>query len=1054
MFKELPSPHEIPQLELDILAFWEKNDIFHKSVNLRDPKKHFVFYEGPPTANGKPGIHHVISRAVKDFVCRLRTMQGYRVERKAGWDTHGLPVEIEVEKELGIDGKEQIIEYGIDKFNEKCKENVFRYKAEWDELTRRIAFWVDLDDPYITYSNEYIESVWWILKEFWQKGLLYEGHKVLPYCPRCETALSSHEVSLGYKDVPDPSIFVKMKLKETSGTYFLVWTTTPWTLISNAALAVHPDETYVKIRLNGEKLIFVKQRLSVIEGDYEIIEEIKGRKLENIEYDPLFSFIKPDKKAWYVILGDFVTTEEGTGIVHTAPAFGEDDYRMGQKYDLPFLQPVDKSGRFTEEITDFKQQFVKDADKDIIKNLKQRGLLYHEEIYHHSYPFCWRCDSPLLYYAKESWFIRTTKLKENLLANNKKIQWIPKEVGEGRFGEWLRNNVDWSLSRDRFWGTPLNIWKCSDCDFQLMVGSMEELSQKANLKEIPDLHKPYIDDVEIPCEKCQMKMKRVPEVIDVWFDSGAMPYAQWHYPFENQDIFKRNFPADFISEGIDQTRGWFYSLLAISTLLFDEPAYKACVSLELVLDQNGQKMSKSKGNTVDPFEIIEKFGVDPLRWYFFTVSPPWTPTRFDPEGIKEVQRKFFGTLINTYSFFMMYANIDEFQYTGDGPAIENRPEMDRWILSARNRLVGEVNEFLQRYDLTKAARAISDFTIEELSNWYVRRSRRRFWKNEMGDDKISAYKTLYEVLLTLSKLIAPFSPFIADALYRNLNTNQTEPYESVHLAFYPDQTQLEFSVSDEELLSRMEITRNVVSAARALRSEAGMKVRQPLKKIVIAVQSEKQRNALSKMQALILEEINVKAIEFLDNLESLAILRAKGNFKSLGPKFGKDVNKIVKQIEHLQHHEILDLQKNKEYDLSLGNGKADITLDDVIIFMENPPGMIVQTQNNIAVGLDLKISESLKQEGFAREFVNRVQNMRKEHGLQVVDRININVGAAEEFISALRNWGNYIKNETLAESLEFKIQNLDYSKNWKIDGQDIKISISGLKFQGSVKLRE
>ncbi len=1048
MFKELPSPHEFPQLELEILAFWEENDIFHKSVNSRDPEKRFVFYEGPPTANGKPGIHHVISRAVKDFVCRLRTMQGYRVERKAGWDTHGLPVEIEVEKELGIEGKEQIIEYGIAKFNEKCKENVFRYKAEWDELTRRIAFWVDLDDPYITYSNEYIESVWWILKEFWQKGLLYEGHKVLPYCPRCETALSSHEVSLGYKDVPDPSIFVKMKLKEAPDTYFLIWTTTPWTLISNAALAVHPDETYVKIRLNGEKLILVKQRLSVIEGDYEIIEEIKGRKLENIEYDPLFSFIKPDKKAWYVILGDFVTTEEGTGIVHTAPAFGEDDYRMGQKYNLPFLQPVDKSGRFTEEITDFKQQFVKDADKDIIKNIKQRGLLYHAEICHHSYPFCWRCDSPLLYYAKESWFIRTTKLKENLLANNKKIQWIPKEVGEGRFGEWLRNNVDWTLSRDRFWGTPLNIWKCTNCDFQLMIGSMEELSQKSNLKEIPDLHKPYIDDVEIPCEKCQTKMKRVPEVIDVWFDSGAMPYAQWHYPFENQDIFKRNFPADFISEGIDQTRGWFYSLLAISTLLFDEPAYKACVSLELILDSNGQKMSKSKGNTVDPFEIIEKFGVDPLRWYFFTVSPPWTPTKFDPEGIKEVQRKFFGTLINTYSFFVMYANIDGFQYTEDGPAIENRPEMDLWILSARNRLVGEVNEFLQRYDLTKAARAISDFTIEELSNWYVRRSRRRFWKNEMGDDKISAYKTLYEVLLTLSKLIAPFAPFIADALYRNLNTNQTEPYESVHLAFYPDQTQREFSASDEELLSRMEITRNVVSVARALRSAAGMKVRQPLKKIVIAVQSEKQRNALCKMQGLILEEINVKTIEFLDNPDDLAILKAKGNFKSLGPKFGKDVNKVVGQIEKLKHHEILALQENNEYDLSLGNGNADITLEDVIISTENPPDMVVQIQNNMAVGLNLKISESLKQEGFAREFVNRVQNMRKEHGLEVVDRININVDAPEEFIGALSNWESYIKNETLAENLDFKIQNLDYSKDWKIDGQDIKISISGLKFQG------
>lgn len=1048
MFKELPSSHEIPQLEKEILTFWEENDIFHKSVNSRDPDKHFVFYEGPPTANGKPGIHHVISRTVKDFVCRLRTMQGFRVERKAGWDTHGLPVEIEVEKELGIDGKEQIIEFGVDKFNEKCKENVFRYKVEWDELTRKIAFWVDLNDPYITYTNEYIESVWWILKELWNKNLLYEGHKIVPYCPRCETALSSHEVSLGYKDVPDPSIFVKMKLKKESDTSFLVWTTTPWTLISNAALAVHPDETYVKIQQNGEKLILVEQRLEVIKGEYQVVEKIKGSELAELEYEPLFSYLAPDMKAWYVILADFVTTGEGTGIVHTAPAFGEDDYKIGQKYDLPVIQPVDKSGRFIEEISDFKHEFVKDADKNIMKNLKERGLLYHAETYYHSYPFCWRCDSPLLYYAKESWYIRTTSVKRNLLKNNDKIQWVPREVGEGRFGEWLKNNVDWSLSRDRFWGTPLNIWNCKDCDFQVMIGSKDELLQKSGLKEIADLHKPFIDEVEIPCEKCQSKMRRVTEVIDVWFDSGAMPIAQWHYPFENQDTFKRNFPADFISEGIDQTRGWFYSLLAISTLLFDEPAYKACISIEMIQDREGIKMSKSKGNAADPFVIIEQFGADPLRWYLTTVSPPWTTTRFDPDGVKEVQRKFFGTLMNTYSFFVMYANIDGFQYSDKVIPVENRPEIDRWILSARNRLIAELNEHYLRYDLTKAARAISEFTIEDLSNWYVRRSRRRFWKNEMGEDKLSAYQTLYEVLISLAKITAPFTPFVSDALYRNLNASQFEPYESVHLAFYPDNKQAEFSMVDDELMDRMDITRNVVSMARALRSETGLRVRQPLQKIVVAVGSERHGASLNRMQELVLEEINVKSLEVLQGADSLTVLKAKGNYKTLGPKFGNKVKEVVERIENMQHVEIDALQEDRQFKFLSGNGDIEISLDDVIISTGNPPDMVVQEQNNLTVGLDLKMSTDLQEEGIAREFVNRVQNMRKQHGLEVVDRIEIDVQGPDEFKIALSNWKEYIKNETLAETLDFGSHDLEYSKSWKINGEDIKISISALKVQG------
>jgi isoleucyl-tRNA synthetase len=1050
VFKELPSPHQIPELEKEILSFWEKNDIFHKSVNARDPAKQFVFYEGPPTANGLPGIHHVISRTAKDFACRLRTMQGYRVERKAGWDTHGLPVEIEVEKELGIDGKEQIFEYGVDKFNEKCKENVFRYKVEWDELTRRIAFWVDLDDPYITYTKEYMETVWWILKELWKKGLLYEGHKIVPYCPRCETALSSHEVSLGYQEVADPSIYVKMKVKGEENTYFLVWTTTPWTLISNTALAVHPYVTYVKIEHQGEKLILVEPRLPVIDGEYTKIDEFLGSELEGMEYEPLFDFLEPDKKTWYVITADFVTTDDGTGIVHIAPAFGEDDYKVGQKYDLSVLQPVDKSGRFTEEITDFKHQFVKDADPQIIENLKQRSLLYRVETYKHNYPHCWRCDSPLLYYAKRSWYIQTTKVRDNLLANNDKIWWIPKEVGEKRFGEWLRNNVDWSLSRDRFWGTPLNIWKCTECDHQDMIGSIDELLQKSGRQEIADLHKPYIDEVEITCQKCQAKMRRVPEVIDVWFDSGAMPFAQWHYPFENQDKFKVSFPADFISEGIDQTRGWFYSLLAIATLLFDQPAYKACLSLELILDLEGLKMSKSRGNSVDPFEIIDRFGADPLRWYLLTVSPPWSPTRFDAEGILEVQRKFFGTVMNTYSFFVMYANIDGFTYEENSIPVEKRPEIDCWILSARNRMVQQVNQHLKRFDLTRAARAISEFTTEDLSNWYVRRSRRRFWKNEMGEDKLSAYQTLYEVLLTLSKLIAPYTPFVAEALYVNLNKINREPYESVHLAFFPDKTESEYKAVDEELLSRMKVTRDIVGAARALRGEASIKVRQPLKRIVVAAKSARQRDALERMQDLILEEINIKSLELLDDPDSLAVLRAKANYKTLGPRFGNDVKKVAEIIESMRSEEISKLQDNGQFELALGDGVAHIIPEDVAIFTDSPPNMIVQRGDGLVVGLDLELGEELKREGLAREFVNRVQNMRKEAGFEVVDRIAVAVGGPAEFKTALTDWSEYIRNETLAADLNLEFNSLEFSKEWSIDGSAVKISIARKKTEGAM----
>ena len=1041
MFKEVPSQLNIPELEKRILEFWEKNHIFEKSVESRDPNKPFVFYEGPPTANGRPGIHHVISRTIKDFVCRLKTMQGFRVERKAGWDTHGLPVEIEVEKELGIDGKEQILDYGVSKFNQKCKENVFRYKKEWDEMTRRIGYWVDLDHPYITYKNEYIESVWWVLNQFFKKGLMYEGHKIIPYCPRCETALSSHEVSLGYKEVSDPSVYVRMRVKDEKNTYFLVWTTTPWTLISNVALAVHPDVDYVKVHQNGEDLILAEPRLSVLEGEYEILEKKKGRELTGMAYEPIFTFLKPKEKAYYVIEADFVTTEDGTGIVHIAPAFGEDDYRVGQEYGLPTLQPVDKSGRFTQEVTLFAGKFVKDADPEIIENLRERGILYKSEIVTHSYPHCWRCGTPLLYYAKKSWYIRTTAHKDRLIENNKKIRWIPKEVGDGRFGEWLSNNVDWALSRDRFWGTPLNIWKCEKCGHVESIGSVEELLKRSGRDSIEDLHKPTIDEVTFTCPKCGGTMKREPEVIDVWFDSGSMPYAQWHYPFENNEIFKRNFPADFISEGIDQTRGWFYSLLAISTLLFDQPAYKTVLSIELILDKEGQKMSKTKGNAVDPFEVLERNGADPLRWYLLTVSPPWTPTRFDPNGVLDVQKKFYGTLINVYSFFVLYANIDQFEYKENRIPDSARPEIDRWILSSQNRLVAQVNGYLERYDLTKAARAISDFVVEDLSNWYVRRSRRRFWKSEMGADKLSAYQTLYEVLLTVAKLMAPFAPFLPEEIYQNLNSIGKEPFESIHLATFPSSMEENYQFRDNALENHMDGVRKVVSSVRALRNEVGIKVRQPLSRILVYTKSKAIREGLPLMADIVRDEVNVKEIEFVDDPSELWVQRAKPNFKSLGPKFGKEVKKLAEIISNLPEKSVEKLARTGSETVTLAGREIEIIPEDVEIFRENRNEFAVIVEDDFVVALDTHLTDALITEGLAREFINRVQNMRKEAGFEVLDRIKIFYEGNEKMGQAIQKQAEYIKNETLAEEIRAGRFDGAFTKEWKINGEPVIISV-------------
>jgi len=1043
MYDPLPEKLSLPELDKEILKFWEENRIFERSIAERDANNPFVFYEGPPTANGRPGIHNVISRTVKDAVCRLKTMQGYRVERKAGWDTHGLPVEIEVEKQLGLDGKDQVLEYGVAEFNAKCRESVWKYKQEWDELTHRMGYWIDLGNPYITYHNDYIESVWWILKELWNKGLIYLGHKILPYCPRCETPLSSHEVSLGYADVEDPSIFVKAKIKGQDNTYFLVWTTTPWTLLSNVALALNPEVKYVKISHQGEQLILAEARLMVLDGDYEILSSYSGQELAGMDYEPFFTYVKTDKKAHYTVLGDFVTTTDGSGIVHIAPAFGEDDYQLGIKYDLPVVRPVDHSGQFTAEITPWAGRFVKDADKEIINTLKREGVLYKTQKILHSYPHCWRCKTPLLYYARESWYIKTTAVKDRLLANNEKIAWYPAEVGEGRFGEWLKNNIDWSLSRDRFWGTPLPIWQCKSCGHEICIGSVQELRDLGN--DVPtdlDLHKPHVDAVFIDCSKCGSQMQRVPEVIDCWFDSGSMPYAQLHYPFENREKFERNFPSDFISEGVDQTRGWFYSLLAISTMLFDQPAYKTCLSLELILDKTGQKMSKSRGNAVNPFDFLDQDGADALRWYLLTVSPPWVPTKFDSEGIKEVIRKFLGTLLNTYSFFVLYANIDGFAYrSSERLEVAKRSELDRWVISAMGTVVEQVTDYLQHYDLTRATRRIAQFVSDDLSNWYIRRSRRRFWKSEMGLDKQAAFQTLYECLLVVSKLLAPFAPFVAERIYRGLTQGQGEAVESVHLQLYPRPGEMPTDYRDEVLETRMELVRSIVFLGRSLRNEAGINVRQPLAKLVVVAKSEHRRDLIMGVEHLILDELNVKALDFVDDEHKLLIQRAEPVFKNLGPKFGRLANKAAEMVRSFSEKDIEQIINHGGKSVVIEGHEATFLPGDIQINTENKPGLVAGQEGDLTVALETEITQELKYEGLAREFVNRLQNMRKDSGLQVTDRIKVWVLASPLLSQAIERLSEYVRSETLCEQLTVGEIGGQMQKEWKIGQENTTVGL-------------
>jgi isoleucyl-tRNA synthetase len=1030
MFREVSSKLNLAEKEQHILDFWKEKSIFQKSLELRKDEKEFVFYEGPPTANGRPGIHHVISRTVKDIVCRYKSMKGFLVRRKAGWDTHGLPVEIEVEKQLHINGKEEIEKYGVENFNKKCKESVFNYKKEWDYLTERIAYWVDLENPYITFTNDYIETVWWILKEIWKKDLLYEGFKILPYCPRCETPISSHEVSQGYRDVKDPSIYVRMKRLDKENAYFLVWTTTPWTLISNVALAVGADIDYVEVESDEATYVMARDRLEDLfeAGSYKILKQMKGSELEGISYERLFDFVPVDKKAFYVISGDFVTTTDGTGIVHIAPAFGEDDYQAGLNYDLPLLRPVNESGKFEEVVEPYKNKFVKEADAQIIQDLREAHKLVKKVTIEHSYPHCWRCQTPLLYYARESWFIRTSRHKNDLQANNDKIKWYPPEVGSGRFGEWLKNNIDWSLSRDRYWGTPLNIWVCENCQTNTAIGSIAELREKG--KDVPDdldLHKPYVDRITMICESCAGTMHRVPEVIDCWFDSGSMPYAQYHYPFENKEQFEKNFPADFICEGIDQTRGWFYSLLAISTLLFNKPAYKNIVVNELILDKDGQKMSKSKGNVVVPEEIITRYGADTVRWYLITVSPPWTPKRFDEEGIKEVLRKFMNTLINTYSFFVLYANIDDFKAGKEKIDFRRRPEIDRWIVSKLYGIVEQSNQFMENYELTRTARMLSDFVIDDVSNWYVRRNRRRFWKSEDWKDKLSAYETLYEVLMTISRLIAPFTPFIAEDIYTNLKA-ETQP-ESVHLERFPVLSEEQKTLRDETLEQRMALVQNIVSISHSLRNESNVRVRQPLSRLLVYLKSEKERAELKKMTAIVCDELNIKSVEIVDSTDQLISRSAKPNFKILGPKVGKLMNKLAPVVQGFSNEQIAAIEKNGYERVSLEGQEIKVLIEDIEIRTESKEGYATYTDPDLTLALDLTLNDDLIEEGLARELINRVQNIRKESEFSVTDRIEIYLdGQSSQMAKAVKSKMNYIMSETLAvkitdrngEQLNFK----------------------------------
>ena len=1048
MYKKVSTDMNFVDREKETEKFWEDNHIFEKSMEDREGCPQYMFYDGPPTANGKPHIGHVLTRVIKDMIPRYRTMKGYEVPRKAGWDTHGLPVELEVEKALGLDGKDQIEKYGVEPFIKKCKESVWKYKGMWEDFSNTVGFWADMDDPYVTYHNTFIESEWWALKKIWDKGLLYKGFKIVPYCPRCGTPLSAQEVAQGYKDVKERSAIVRFKVKDEDA-YILAWTTTPWTLPSNIALCVNPEEDYAKVKAaDGYTYYMAVALLDTVLGKlgdeengvkaYEVLETYKGQDLEYKEYEPLYQCAydcaaKQNKKAFYVTCDTYVTLTDGTGVVHIAPAFGEDDAKVGRKYDMPFVQLVDEKGEMG-ETTPFAGLFVKKADPEVLKDLDGRGLLFDAPKFEHSYPHCWRCDTPLIYYARESWFIKMTAVKDDLIANNNTINWIPESIGKGRFGDWLENVQDWGISRNRYWGTPLNIWEC-ECGCQHSIGSIEELkSMSDNCPDEIELHRPYIDNVTIKCPKCGKEMHRVPEVIDCWFDSGSMPFAQYHYPFENQELFEKHFPADFISEAVDQTRGWFYSLLAISTLIFNKAPYKNVIVLGHVQDENGQKMSKSKGNAVDPFDALEKYGADAIRWYFYINSAPWLPNRFHGKAVTEGQRKFMGTLWNTYAFFVLYANIDEFDATKYTLEYEKLSVMDKWLLSKLNSAIKAVDEDLANYKIPEAAKALQSF-VDDMSNWYVRRSRERFWAKGMEQDKINAYMTLYTALVEICKTAAPMIPFMTEDIYQNLvRSIDANAPESIHLCDFPKVNEAHI---DKELEENMDRVLKLVVMGRACRNTANIKNRQPIGQMYVKADFE-----LSEFfDAIVADELNVKNVTFTQEVRDFTSYSFKPQLKTVGPKYGKLLGGIKNVLSGLDGNAAMDeLNANGCLRFEVNGEEVVLNREDLLIDTAQMEGYVSEDDNGITVVLDTNLSEELLEEGFVREIISKVQTMRKEADFEVMDKIVITYEGSEKAEIVFAKNADEIGAETLALEVK-KATPAGYVKEWKINGEAVTLGV-------------
>ena len=1036
MYKKVSTDMNFVEREKQVEKFWEDNQIFEKSMKVREGNPSYVFYDGPPTANGKPHIGHVETRVIKDMIPRYRTMKGYQVPRKAGWDTHGLPVELEVEKKLGLDGKDQIEKYGVEPFIEQCKESVWKYEGMWEDFSHTVGFWADMKNPYVTYHNDYIESEWWALKEIWKKGLLYEGHKIVPYCPRCGTPLSSHEVAQGYKDVKERSAVVRFKVKGEDA-YILAWTTTPWTLPSNVALCVNPDEDYVKVTSKGYTYYMAAALVDTVLGEgAEILEHYQGKDLEFKEYEPLFPYAEKrigNKKAYYVVCDTYVTLTDGTGVVHIAPAFGEDDSKVGHRYDLPFVQLVNEKGEMTEE-TPWAGTFCKKADMAVLQALEDKDLLFDAPLFEHSYPHCWRCDTPLIYYARETWFIRMTAVKEDLIRNNNTINWIPESIGKGRFGDWLENVQDWGLSRNRYWGTPLPVWQC-ECGHQDCIGSIEELKEKAdNCPDDIELHRPYIDAVTIKCPKCGKEMHRVPEVIDCWFDSGSMPFAQHHYPFENKETFEKQFPAQFISEAVDQTRGWFYSLLAISTLLFNKAPYENVIVLGLVQDENGQKMSKSKGNAVDPFDALQTYGADAIRWYFYTSSAPWLPSRFAGKTVVEGQRKFMGTLWNTYAFFVLYANIDKFDATKYTLEYDKLAVMDKWLLSRLESTVKAVDDNLANYRIPEAAKALQSF-VDDMSNWYVRRSRERFWAKGMEQDKINAYMTLYTALVTVAKAAAPMIPFMTEDIYQNLvkSIDASAP-ESIHLCDFPE---VHENWIDPKMEEDMADLLEIVVMGRAARNTANIKNRQPIG--TMYVKSEFQLSEFYK--EIIEDELNVKEVVFKDDIADFISYSFKPQMRTVGPKYGKLLNKIKTVLSELDGNKAMaELKSTGELKLDIDGQEIVLLEEDLLIDMAQMEGYVSESDHTITVVLDTNLTPELIEEGFVRELVSKIQTMRKEAGFEVMDKIRVYAKDNDKIVSIMKNHGDEIKSEVLAEDIVTG-ETKGYEKEWNINSEKVTMAV-------------